>query len=105
MRAMVVGLLLLCPTAIHAQCATWQVNNVQTYMAPRLDPIGATVGTSPTLFATNVPLAQTIVVPFTYTFTGAEPAGTYFGYAEIVPAGGPPFQPLSANVTAFQFSP
>jgi hypothetical protein len=67
--------------------------------------IGATAGASPTPFATNAQIAQPMNIPFTYTFTGGELPGTYFGYAEIVPAGGPPLQPLSLNIAPFQFTP
>lgn len=55
----------------------------------------------------NVPLAQA-VVPFSYTFTGTGPAGTYFTYAGITVAGSNPLQPanqLSATIRAFQFTP
>ena len=67
--------------------------------------ITVVIGTAPVPFKTSVQLAQTTVVPLTYTFTGLELAGTYFAYAELVPPGGSPFQPLSLDVTAFAFAP
>jgi hypothetical protein len=65
------------------------------------------IGPSPTPFLANVALAQTIV-PFSYTFAGSEPAGTYFTYAGLAVAGSNPFTPanqLSLAIQPFQFSP
>lgn len=64
-------------------------------------------GPVPVPFAANVTLSST-VVPFSYTFTGTEPVGTYFTYAGLTVAGSDPLQPanqLSVSVQAFQFSP
>lgn len=48
------------------------------------------------------------VVPFSYTFTGTEPVGTYLTYAGLALADSDPLQAanqLSVSVQAFQFSP
>jgi hypothetical protein len=69
--------------------------------------ISIALGPSPTPFLTNVTLAQTIV-PFSYTFAGFEPGGTYFPFAGLAVAGSNPFQPsnqLSLAAQPFQFSP
>jgi hypothetical protein len=69
--------------------------------------ISATGGSSPIPFLANVPLTQT-VVPFSHTFAGTEPVGTYFTYAGLAVAGSDPFQPanrLSLGVQPFEFSP
>ena len=69
--------------------------------------ISIALGPSPIPFSANVTLTQA-VVPFSYTFTGFEPAGTYFAYAGLVVAGTNPFQPvnqLSLGVQSFQFMP
>ncbi len=64
------------------------------------------LGPAPTPFLANVPLTQT-VVPFSYTFTGGEPVGTYLTHAIIATAGSDPLQPgnqLSRDVKTFQFA-
>jgi hypothetical protein len=69
--------------------------------------LGLALGPLPIPFSANVPLVQT-VVPFSYTFTGTEPAGAYFAYAGIAVAGSDPLQPanqLSVTIRAFQFTP
>jgi hypothetical protein len=69
--------------------------------------ITVALGPAPVPFLTNVPLAA-LVVPFGYTFTGAEPVGTYFTYAAIAVAGSNPFMPanqLSLAIQAFGFTP
>lgn len=66
-----------------------------------------TLGPAPVPFRTNVTLSQTII-PFTYTFNGSEPAGTYFTYAGFAVAGSNPLNPttqLSLTTRAFQFAP
>jgi hypothetical protein len=48
------------------------------------------------------------VVPFSYTFLGFEPVGTYITYAILAVAGGNPLQfenQLSLAVQSFQFIP
>jgi len=70
--------------------------------------ISIAVGPSPVPFLANVTLNSKAVVPFSYTFIGFEPAGTYFAYAGLAVAGTNPFQPanqLSLGVQAFQFMP
>jgi len=69
--------------------------------------ISIAVGPSPIPFSANVTLTQA-VVPFSYTFTGFEPAGTYITYAGLVVAGTDPFQfenQHSLAVLVFQFIP
>jgi len=69
--------------------------------------ISIALGPAPIPFLANATLTLT-VVPFSYTFTGPEPAGTYFPYAGITVAGSNPFQPanrLSLAVQAFEFTP
>ena len=69
--------------------------------------ISVVLGSSPIPFLAGVTLAQTIV-PFSYTFVGFEPVGTYFPYAGLAVAGSNPFQPanqLSLAVQSFQFIP
>ncbi|MDD5560272.1 hypothetical protein [Candidatus Methylomirabilis sp.] len=64
-------------------------------------------GAVPVPFAANVTLTST-VVPFSYTFTGTEPVGTYYTYAGLAVAGSDPLQAanqLSLGVQAFQFTP
>lgn len=64
-------------------------------------------GPVPVPFAEKVTLTPT-VVPFSYTFTGTEPAGTYFTYAGVPVAGSDPLasaNQLSLGVQAFQFTP
>jgi hypothetical protein len=69
--------------------------------------ISAALGPSPIPFSTNVTLTQA-VIPFSYTFNGFEPVGTYVMYAGLVIAGSNPFVPanhLSLGVQPFQFAP
>ena len=69
--------------------------------------ISIALGPAPIPFRANVTLTQT-VVPFSYTFGGSEPAGTYFTYAGLAVAGSNPFVPanqLSLGVQPFQFAP
>lgn len=69
--------------------------------------ISIAVGSTPIPFLANVPLTS-LVVPFSYTFTGFEPVGTYFAYAGLTVAGSNPLQSanqLSLGVQAFQFMP
>jgi len=69
--------------------------------------ISFALGPSPIPFSANVTLTQA-VVPFSYTFNGFEPVGTYLMYAGLVIAGTDPFQPanhLSIGIQAFQFNP
>jgi len=65
------------------------------------------LGPAPVPFLTNVTLAS-LAVPFAFTFTGAEPVGTYFTYAGLTVAGSNPFLPanqLSLSIQPFQFTP
>lgn len=69
--------------------------------------ISIALGSSPIPFLANVPLVP-LVVPFSTTFTGLEPVGTYFTYAGLAVAGSNPLQPanqLSLGVQVFQFTP
>jgi hypothetical protein len=69
--------------------------------------ISTTLGPSPMPFLANMTLSQALVVPFSYTFRGTEPVGTYVTYAGLVMAGSDPFLPakeLSPGVQAFQFT-
>ena len=69
--------------------------------------ISAAVSPAPIPFLANVSLVP-LVVPFSYTFTGLEAAGTYFAYAGLAVAGSNPLHPanqLSLAVQAFQFMP
>jgi len=69
--------------------------------------LSITFGSLPVPFQTNVVLAAAMV-PFSYTFAGSEPIGTYFGYGGLVRAGTDPLQPsnrLSLTVEAFGFAP
>jgi len=69
--------------------------------------VSIALGPSPVPFLANVALAP-LGVPFSYTFMGFEPIGTYFTYAGLVVAGTNPLQPanqLSLALQAFQFSP
>ena len=69
--------------------------------------ISIALGPSPIPFMTNVTLTPA-VVPFSHTFRGLEPVGSYFAYAGLVVAGTNPFQPanqLSLGVQGFQFNP
>lgn len=64
-------------------------------------------GPVPVPFSANVTFART-VIPFSYTFTGTEPVGTYFTYAGLAVAGSDPSQAanqLSVGVQAFRFAP
>ncbi|MBI2883851.1 MAG: DUF1565 domain-containing protein [Candidatus Methylomirabilis oxyfera] len=64
-------------------------------------------GLVPVPFAENVTLAP-MAVPFSYTFAGTEPVGTYFTYAGLAVADSNPLQAenqLSVGVQAFQFTP
>jgi Tol biopolymer transport system component len=68
--------------------------------------ISVALGPAPVTFLTNVTVTS-LVVPFAYTFTGAEPVGIYFPYAGITVPGSDPFQPanrLSLEVQPFQFT-
>jgi virginiamycin B lyase len=68
--------------------------------------ISATADSSPVPFLANVPLTQEFV-PFSYTFTGAEPVGAYLMYAALVIPGRNPLFPenqLDVAVKSFQFS-
>ncbi len=52
--------------------------------------------------------SRRLFVPFSFTFGGAEPRGTYFAYAGLAIAGSNSFQPanqLSPGIQAFQFNP
>jgi len=69
--------------------------------------ISIALGPAPNPFLTNVTLAQTIV-PFSYTFAGFEPGGTYFPFAGLAVAGSNPLEfenQLSLAVQPFQFIP
>ncbi len=69
--------------------------------------ISVVLGPAPVPYLANVTLAP-LVVPFAYTFTGAEPVGTYFTYAGIAVAGSDAFVPanqLALAIQAFQFNP
>jgi photosystem II stability/assembly factor-like uncharacterized protein len=69
--------------------------------------ISTAVGPAPIPFLANVSLVP-LVVPFSYTFTGFDVAGTYFTYAGLTVAGSDPLQPtnrLSLAVESFQFTP
>ncbi len=68
--------------------------------------ISFALGASPIPFSANVTLTEA-VIPFSYTFNGFEPVGTYFMYARIVIAGSNPLLPenqLASAVQSFQFS-
>lgn len=45
---------------------------------------------SPIPFSAGVALAQPVVIPFSHTFLGSEPVGTYFAFAGMAVAGGDP---------------
>lgn len=67
-----------------------------------------TFGPLPVPFQSNVVLTAAATVPFSYTFAGSEPIGTYFGYGGLVRAGTDPLQPsnrLSLTVETFGFAP
>ncbi len=69
--------------------------------------ISITLGPSPVPFLAGVTITQT-VVPFSFTFTGAEPRGMYFTFAGIAIAGSNPFvtsNQLALAIQAFQFTP
>lgn len=69
--------------------------------------ISAVVGSAPIPFLANVSLVP-LVIPFSYTFTGVEPVGTYFTYAGLTVARSNPLLPsnqLSLAVQAFQLMP
>jgi subtilisin family serine protease len=69
--------------------------------------ISFALGPSPIPFSANVTLTQA-VIPFSYTFNGLEPVGTYLMYAGLVIAGTDPFRTgnlISLAVQAFQFTP
>ncbi|TAL41434.1 MAG: hypothetical protein EPN89_19055 [Methylovulum sp.] len=70
--------------------------------------ISFTLDSTPISFLSNVMLTADLVVPFSYTFTGLEPVGTYFTYAGLAVAGSNPLQSsnqLSLGVQTFQFMP
>ncbi|MDD5560353.1 hypothetical protein [Candidatus Methylomirabilis sp.] len=70
--------------------------------------ISFTLGPTPISFLSNVTLSSELIVPFSYTFTGLEPVGTYFTYAGLAVAGSNPLQSsnqLSLGVQTFQFRP
>jgi DNA-binding beta-propeller fold protein YncE len=65
------------------------------------------LGPAPIPFLAGV-LLTPLVVPFSHTFTGTEPIGTYFAYAGLAVAGSNPVLPanqLALNIQPFQFSP
>lgn len=69
--------------------------------------ISIALGPSPVPFRVGATLSS-MTVPFSYTFSGSEPAGTYLAYAGLVTAGADPLQPanrLSLAVEPFQFTP
>ncbi|MDD5558873.1 hypothetical protein [Candidatus Methylomirabilis sp.] len=69
--------------------------------------ISMVLGPSSVPFRAGATLSS-MTVPFSYTFTGSEPAGTYLAYAGLVTAGTDPLQPmnrLSLAVQPFQFTP
>jgi len=69
--------------------------------------ISVALSPSPIPFLANVTVTS-LVAPFAYTFTGAEPVGIYFTYAGITVAGSDPFQAanrLSMEVQPCQFTP
>ena len=69
--------------------------------------VNIVIGSAPVPFSRNVTLAP-LAVPFAYTFTGGEPAGTYVAYAGLAVAGSNPFTPanqLSLGIQPFQFTP
>ena len=66
------------------------------------------LGSSPIPFSAGVALSQPMVIPFSYTFLGSEPVGTYFAFAGAAVAGSDPLQSinqLSLGIKAFQFTP
>ncbi len=70
--------------------------------------VAITFGSSPVPFQVNVTLTVADTVPFSYTFSGSEPVGTYVAYAGLVRAGTDPIQPsnrLALTVNTFSFSP
>lgn len=81
-----------------------------TFLSFIPDPGGTvafTVGPVPVPYSTGVTLTP-LTVPFVYTFSGSEPAGTYFAYATLVAAGTDPLQDanrLALGIQTFEFSP
>lgn len=69
--------------------------------------IAFVVGPSPAPFSANLTLAS-LAVPFSFTFAGSEPPGTYIAYAALTVAGSNPLLPasvISLSFQPFQFSP
>jgi hypothetical protein len=70
--------------------------------------VSIVLGSSPIPFSAGVALSQPMVIPFSYTFLGSEPVGTYFAFAGAAVAGSDPLQSinqLSLGIKAFQFTP
>lgn len=70
--------------------------------------ISIVLGGAPVPFSAGVTLAQPVVVPFSYTFLGPEPVGTYFAFSGAAVAGSDPLQSinqLSLGIKVFQFTP
>jgi hypothetical protein len=66
------------------------------------------VGSSPVPFLSNTSLSQPTLVPFSYTFLGVEPPGSYFAFAGLAVPGADPVDPanqLSLAIRGFQFVP
>ena len=82
-----------------------------TFVSLVQGPTGAVsivLGRSPIPFSAGVALSQPMVIPFSYTFLGSEPVGTYFAFAGAAVAGSDPLQTinqLSLGIKAFQFTP
>ena len=82
-----------------------------TFLSLVQGPTGAismVLGLSPIPFLAGVALSQPMAIPFSYTFLGSEPGGTYIAYAGMAVAGSDPLQSinqLSLGIKAFQFTP
>jgi hypothetical protein len=70
--------------------------------------VAISFGSSPIPFRTDVVLTASDIVPFSYTFSGSEPIGTYFTYAGLVRTGTDLLQAsnrLALAVKGFDFIP
>ncbi|MBI2903097.1 MAG: PQQ-dependent sugar dehydrogenase [Candidatus Methylomirabilis oxyfera] len=82
-----------------------------TFLSLVQGPTGAismVLGLSPIPFLAGIAFSQPMVIPFSYTFLGSEPGGTYIAFAGMAVAGSDPLQSinqLSLGIKAFQFTP